>query len=181
MTVTTPPHTPNRTATNTSETSAPETATNKDRRAFMAGAAGAGATLAGLAAVSPVQAADMAMPKDLAGKTAFVTGAARGIGVKIIEPGIIATDFAGRSFDFANDPPIDEYQDIVGKVISAFAGNPVPPSPPELVAEVIFSAVTDGTSRLRYRAGADAEALLDYRRDVDDDTFLAGIKAQFGL
>ncbi len=104
-----------------------------------------------------------------------------GIGVKIIEPGMIATDFAGRSFDFANDPPIDEYQDIVGKVMGAFAGNPVPPTPPELVAEVIFSAVTDGTSRLRYRAGADAEALLDHRRDVDDDTFLAGIKAQFGL
>ena len=46
---------------------------------------------------------------------------------------------------------------------------------------MIFSAVTDGTSRLRYRAGADAEALLDHRRDVDDDAFLAGIKAQFGL
>ena len=73
MTVTTPPHMPNRTATNTSETSTPDTATNRDRRAFMAGAAGAGATLAGLAAVSPVQAADMAMPKDLAGKTALVT------------------------------------------------------------------------------------------------------------
>ena len=79
MTVTTPPHKPNRTATNTSETSTPDNATNRDRRAFMAGAAGAGATLAGLAPVSPVQAADMAMPKDLAGKTAFVTGAARGI------------------------------------------------------------------------------------------------------
>lgn len=30
-------------------------------------------------------------------------------------------------------------------------------------------------------AGADADALLDHRKDVDDDTFLAGIKAQFGL
>ena len=32
-----------------------------------------------------------------------------GIHMKIIEPGMIATDFAGRSFDFANDPEIDEY------------------------------------------------------------------------
>ena len=108
----------------------------------------------------------MAVPKDIKGKTAFVTGAARGIGlscaealhfelasmgigVKIIEPGMIATDFAGRSFDFANDPPIGEYQDIVGKVMGAFAANPVPPSPPDLVAEVIFGAATDGTGRLR--------------------------------
>ena len=30
-------------------------------------------------------------------------------------------------------------------------------------------------------ADADADALLDHRKDVDDDTFLAGIKAQFGL
>lgn len=107
--------------------------------------------------------------------------ASLGIGVKIIEPGMIATDFAGRSFDFANDPPIDEYQDIVGKVMEAFASNPMPPSPPELVADVIFGAVTDKQSRLRYRAGDDANALLDYRKDADDDAFLAGIKAQFGL
>ena len=107
--------------------------------------------------------------------------ASMGIGVKIIEPGMIATDFAGRSFDFANDPPIDEYQEIVGKVMGAFAANPVPPSPPELVAEVIFGAATDGTGRLRYRAGADADALLDHRKDVDDNIFMAGIKAQFGL
>ena len=107
--------------------------------------------------------------------------ASMGIGVKIIEPGLTATDFSGRSFDFANDPPIDEYQEIVGKVMGAFAANPVPPSPPGLVAEVIFSAVSDSTGRLRYRAGVDADALLDYRKDVDDTTFMAGIKAQFGL
>ena len=87
-----------------------------------------------------------------------------GIGVKIIEPGMIATDFAGRSFDFANDPPIDEYQEIVGKVMGAFAANPVPPSPPDLVAEVIFGAATDGTGRLRYRAGADAVRCLTIAR-----------------
>lgn len=104
-----------------------------------------------------------------------------GIRMKIIEPGMIATDFAGRSFDFANDPEIDEYKDIVSKVKRAFRDNRVPPSPAELVAKVIFGAVSDGTGRLRYRAGDDAHALLDYRKDVDDDIFFAGIRAQFGL
>ena len=51
-----------------------------------------------------------------------------GIRMKVIEPGMIATDFAGRSFDFANDPEIDEYKDIVGKVKRAFGDNRVPPS-----------------------------------------------------
>ena len=38
------------------------------------------------------------------------------------------------------------------------------------------------TDRRAFMAGAaDADALLDHRKDVDDDTFLAGIKAQFGL
>ena len=66
---------------NTSVNNTAEATTNTDRRAFMAGAAGAGASLAGLAATSPAHAADMAVPKDMKGKTAFVTGAARGIGL----------------------------------------------------------------------------------------------------
>ena len=66
---------------NTSVNNTAEATTNTDRRAFMAGAAGAGAALAGLAATSPAHAADMAVPKDMKGKTAFVTGAARGIGL----------------------------------------------------------------------------------------------------
>lgn len=54
-------------------------------------------------------------------------------------------------------------------------------SPPELIAEVIHAATTDGTDRLRYEAGADAVRLLANRRAADDATFFAGMKAQFGL
>ena len=71
-----PPHMKKPLVNNTAEAT-----TDTDRRAFMAGAAGAGAALAGLAAASPAHAADMAMQKDMKGKTAFVTGAARGIGL----------------------------------------------------------------------------------------------------
>jgi hypothetical protein len=42
-------------------------------------------------------------------------------------------------------------------------------------------AVTDGTGTLRYRAGADAVALLDNRKALDDATFFGGIKARMGL
>ena len=104
-----------------------------------------------------------------------------GISVRLIEPGMIATEFSGRSFDFANDPAIDEYQPIVRAVMGAMGSGTAEQSAPELVAEVIWNAVTDGSGRLRYRAGADAEALLTHRKDSDDATFIAGIKRQFGL
>ena len=50
-----------------------------------------------------------------------------------------------------------------------------------VISEVIWNAVTDGTDTLRYRAGADAVELLDNRKALDDATFIGGLKQQFGL
>ncbi|WP_312932951.1 hypothetical protein [Pseudomonas sp.] len=50
-----------------------------------------------------------------------------------------------------------------------------------MLHKVIWQAATDGTRTLRYRAGADAEALLDRRKSVDDATFMGDLKRQFGL
>jgi len=104
-----------------------------------------------------------------------------GVKVKIIQPGMIATDFAGRSFDFANEPPIDDYQGVIQKFMTAQANSGIQPSSPELVADVIWNATTDGTGQLRYRAGADAEIILTNRKAGDDPTFIGGLKQQFGL
>ena len=43
-----------------------------------------------------------------------------GCNVKIVEPGAIATDFAGRSFDFRNDESMVEYQETVAKLMTGF-------------------------------------------------------------
>jgi NADP-dependent 3-hydroxy acid dehydrogenase YdfG len=104
-----------------------------------------------------------------------------GVKVKIVEPGMIKTDFAGRSFDFTNDEGLAEYQPFVGQVVAAMGHLGDSGSDPSLVAEVIFEAATDGTDKLRYRAGADAVQLLDNRKALDDATFISGIKAQMGL
>ncbi|MFM1964185.1 MAG: hypothetical protein RLZZ172_3030 [Bacteroidota bacterium] len=77
--------------------------------------------------------------------------------VKIIEPGAIATDFAGRSFDFNNDEKLSAYQNIVGKIMTAFPQMIKNASSTKVVTEVIFEAATDGTNRLRYMAGKDAK------------------------
>lgn len=107
--------------------------------------------------------------------------AAAGIGVKIVEPGMIRTDFGGRSFDFVNDEAMAEYQPVVRALFDTLGANAGGGSEPAAVAEVIWEAVTDGTDTLRYRAGADAVELLDSREALDDAAFIGGLKAQMGL
>ncbi len=102
-----------------------------------------------------------------------------GVRVRIVEPGMIATDFGGRSFEFCNDPSLVAYQGTVGKLFAHWSRVASSPSPPGLVAEVIWSAVHDETDRLRFRAGA--EALLRARADQDDATFIGGLKREIGL
>ncbi|MCE7994034.1 MAG: SDR family oxidoreductase [Roseivirga sp.] len=104
-----------------------------------------------------------------------------GIKVKIVEPGAIATDFAGRSFDFSNDESMTEYQETVAKLWAGFGNALNNASEPVVVAEVIYDAVTDGTDKLRYEAGADAVELIANRKQYDDETFMGNIKAMFDL
>lgn len=101
--------------------------------------------------------------------------------VKIIEPGMIATDFGGRSFVFSNDETMSEYQKTVGALMTALPVMTQNASPASVVAEVILEAATDGKKQLRYTAGEDAKALIANRKMYDDETFIGGIKSQFGL
>jgi NAD(P)-dependent dehydrogenase (short-subunit alcohol dehydrogenase family) len=102
-----------------------------------------------------------------------------GVKVKIIEPGFIATDFGGRSFDFQAGE-IEAYQPIVEALMKQWQNPSNTISPPSLVAEVIYGAVTDGSTQLRYRAGDDAEFLLDSRKRMTDEAFFAMMRQQMG-
>lgn len=101
--------------------------------------------------------------------------------VKVVEPGAIATDFGGRSFDFQNDESMAEYQPTIQALFGAFESLTQDASPASLVAEVIYTAATDGTDRLRYVAGADAEQYLSIRKDMDDTAWHNMLKERFGL
>ncbi len=103
-----------------------------------------------------------------------------GVRMKLVEPGMIDTDFGGRSFDFNNDGEIADYQPVVQKLMAGFAAGGGG-SAPSVVAEVIFQAATDGTDQLRYTAGADAKALIGKRKAEDDATFIGDIRRQFQL
>jgi len=99
-----------------------------------------------------------------------------GIRVRIVEPGMIRTDFGGRSFDFAMDESLTDYAptaEAMGRLFGKLASDP---SAPEVVADVIWQAVNETGDRLRFRAGVDADALLDDRKTQDDATFIGRIK-----
>ena len=104
-----------------------------------------------------------------------------GVRVKLIEPGMVRTDFAGRSFDFSNDPALAEYQPTVQALLGAMGPMAEHASLAESVAEVIYQAATDGADQLRYEVGEDARQLLAARRSTDDASFLGHMRAQFGI
>ena len=54
-------------------------------------------------------------------------------------------------------------------------------STPDQTADVIFGAATDGTTRLRYIAGADAEAMLAARTSMPFEAYSEALMAQLGL
>jgi NADP-dependent 3-hydroxy acid dehydrogenase YdfG len=102
-----------------------------------------------------------------------------GVKVKIVEPGMIATDFGGRSFDFQAGE-IADYQPIIGALMKQWQNPENSSSPASLVADVIYKAVTDDSEQLRYRAGDDANFLLDSRKKMTDDEFFSMMNNQMG-
>ena len=106
-----------------------------------------------------------------------------GIRVKLVEPGGVNTDFGGRSFVFTTNPELTDYQPLVDMAAAAMeAESPSGNQEPEDVAEVIFTAATDGSMQLRYISGDGAKAILANRYSAEqDEQFVAGLRAQFGL
>jgi len=87
------------------------------------------------------------------------------IRVKLIEPGVIKTDFYGRSME-----PVDcraferEYGDILRRGRkSRDGGDDRPGTDARAVAKAVYRAATDGGPRLRYTVGNDARLVLVLR------------------
>jgi len=96
------------------------------------------------------------------------------IKVKIIEPGIIKTDFYGRSKDVVNKRGLHVYDDNLNKLISYEENNIKKEhySFPIVVAEEIYKAANDNSWKLHYPVGRYSGLILWLRRLLPERTFL---------
>jgi NAD(P)-dependent dehydrogenase (short-subunit alcohol dehydrogenase family) len=102
-----------------------------------------------------------------------------GIQVKIVEPGAIKTEFYGRSRSFITSPELPMYNNFVVKAQRVNQGFGENGEPPEKVAEAIFQAAIDRSSRLRYVVGKPAPLLLMLRKLLPEAWFLAIVKNSY--
>jgi NAD(P)-dependent dehydrogenase (short-subunit alcohol dehydrogenase family) len=109
--------------------------------------------------------------------------APQGVRVKVVEPGGVKTDFAGRSLDVMSLSGLDLYDAPLKSTMAVFA-DPARRdnhSQPEDIARVILAAATDSGPRLRYLAGKDAIAAAALRAGTSDEDHLAQSLLRFGL
>jgi NAD(P)-dependent dehydrogenase (short-subunit alcohol dehydrogenase family) len=103
-----------------------------------------------------------------------------GIRLKIVEPGGYKTEFAGRSMGVYGIDGLNDYQPAFDKFVARLDQWPMSENIIE-VADAIYEAATDGTEKLRYPAGHDAEQLIGTRQQMDDVDFKKLIIAQTGI
>lgn len=75
------------------------------------------------------------------------------IRIKIIEPGVIKTDFYGRSMSLLQNDKLTDYSEYSRKVIQNILNNAKHGSDPRGVAQTIYTAASDNKTKLRYPTG----------------------------
>ena len=92
-----------------------------------------------------------------------------GIKIKLVEPGPIKTDFYDRSMTIASKEGLTAYDALLEKAMPNMmkAGNDAPG--PLIVAEAIYTAVNDGSWKVRY--SPNARSILALRKILPDALF----------
>lgn len=103
--------------------------------------------------------------------------AGAGIAIKLVEPGMIRTNFYGAADNVLDRAP-EDYRSVVETIRRNMQAVREKGSSPEMVAETIFRAATDGRSRFRYPSGKDAERFLRLRSLMPDRWLMALVRAQ---
>jgi NAD(P)-dependent dehydrogenase (short-subunit alcohol dehydrogenase family) len=110
--------------------------------------------------------------------------ASQNVMVKMIEPGgVLGTNFGRRSgAESANNAVLPDYDAFVAHASAVFDSLGAERLATEDdVAQVVYEAAADGTSRLRYVATEDIKPLVKSRRETSEDEYMAFMRARFGL
>ena len=101
--------------------------------------------------------------------------------VKIIEPGLINTNFAGSSMAWANHVNIDEYKSYSASVMRALMQSMVMASQPEDVAKVIYEASQDQSGKMRFVVGEDATKIIAKTGELKAEEFREYFAKEYDL
>ena len=104
-----------------------------------------------------------------------------GIAVKTIAPGGVATDFASRSMARTFEGDAGPYAPTVGKVMARFGTQRANYASGESLGQAILGAATDGSKRVLYVIGDDANAFLATRAQLGPEAFATLLTQRFGL
>jgi len=104
-----------------------------------------------------------------------------GIKIKIIEPGVIKTDFTGRSADILEKEGLDSYETLIKNFDEKAEKFLNKAAEPELVAQTIYKAANDTSNRMRYLVGKDAKMFWTIRRYFGDSVAIKLTKIILGV
>jgi len=106
--------------------------------------------------------------------------APHGIQVRIIEPGLVKTEFWGRSTDRKNCTGVKDYDDNSRPILELIddAADLLATKPCD-VAEAIWKAANDDSNRVRYIVGIDAHTTLLARKILSDGLYRGIMKSVF--
>jgi len=107
--------------------------------------------------------------------------AAFNIKLKLIEPGVIKTEFYGRSRAFMKPDYTNDYNEFVKKceAVTMDAGDKGASA--ESVAKVIFKAANDSSTKMRYPIAYPANVLLPLKRLVPERLFFWMVRQSFKI
>ncbi|MFZ6182002.1 SDR family oxidoreductase [Nannocystis pusilla] len=111
--------------------------------------------------------------------------ASQGIRVKLVEPGgVLATRFGQRAGEEAvHAADLPDYAAFLAHAGAVFERlrDDRRLATPEDVADVIFTATTDESDRLRYVATPDIVPLVTARRETSEEAYMALMRERFGF